>query len=79
MAKLTADERKKLPKEVFGVPEKAPKSSSYPMPDKQHADAALSRASGKPVEKKVRAKAHKLFPSIGMDPSKMRPLSSMAA
>jgi hypothetical protein len=78
MAKLTTAERKKLPAKVFGIPEKAPKSGSYPMPDKQHAIEAESRASGKPVEKRVRAKAQSLYPSL-KNPAKLHSLASMAA
>lgn len=83
MAKLTAEERKKLPKKVFGLPEKAPGSGSYPMEDEAHARSALSRASANatPAEqKKIRAKAHKLYPGMkqGRDAGKMCSLSSMA-
>lgn len=40
MAKLTAKQRKKLPKSDFGLPG----SKSYPMPDKAHAANAKARA-----------------------------------
>jgi hypothetical protein len=76
---LTAQERKKIPKKLFGIPERAPGSGSYPMEDKKHAVDAMARASGKPVEKRIRAKAHRLFPGIKLDPSKMHGLRSMAA
>ena len=77
--KLTTAERKKLPTAVFGLPE----NRKYPIPDKNHAKAALSRAAANatPAEqKKIRAKVHKLFPGIaqGSDPSKTRSLASMA-
>jgi len=36
MAKLTAAQRKALPKSAFGVPSKAPGSGSYPMNDRVH-------------------------------------------
>jgi hypothetical protein len=65
MAKLTARARKHIPKSKFGVPSKAPKSGSYPMNDRAHAINAMARASGKPVEAKVRAKAHRLYPGLG--------------
>ena len=65
MAKLTAAARRAVPKSRFGVPGKAPKSGSYPMPDRSHAVNAMARASGKPVEAQVRAKAHRLYPQLG--------------
>jgi len=60
MAKLTAAERRALPKSDFAVPSKAPGPGSYPMPDKTHAQNAKARASqfGSPaVKKRVDAKA----------------------
>lgn len=65
MAKLTAAARKHISKSKFGVPSKAPASGSYPMPDRSHAVNAMARASGKGVEAKVRAKAHRLYPGLG--------------
>ena len=64
MGKLNAAKRKALPKSDFAVPGKAPKSGSYPIPDKVHAKNALARSSGKPVAAKVRAAVHAKFPSI---------------
>ncbi len=64
MAKLTTADRKKISPSKFGVPSKAPGSGSYPMPDKAHAINAEARASGKPEEKQVRAKAHQLYPGL---------------
>lgn len=64
---LNAASRKRISKNKFGIPEKAPGSGSYPMPDIQHARNALSRVAqhGSPEEKKrVRAKAHELYPSL---------------
>lgn len=65
MAKLTANARKHISRGKFGVPSKAPGSGSYPMPDRSHAVNAMARASGKSVEAKVRAKAHRLYPGLG--------------
>ncbi len=65
VAKLTANARKHIAPKKFGVPSKAPASGSYPMPDRSHAVNAMARASGKPVEAQVRAKAHKLYPGLG--------------
>lgn len=70
MAKLKASDRKKLPTSDFAVPAKAKtpsgkaKSGSYPIPDKSHAQNALARSSGKPVEAKVRAAVEKKYPGL---------------
>ena len=71
-----------LPKKVFGLPEKAPKSGSYPLTDKAHVKSALSRAAANatPAEqKKIRAKAHSLFPGMKFNPAKLHSLSAMQA
>lgn len=62
--KLKAADRKKLPKGSFAVPEKAPGSGSYPIPDESHARDALARASGKDVEGRVRSAVRRKFPDI---------------
>lgn len=64
MAKLTAAARKRIPKGSFAVPSKAPRSGSYPIPDRSHAKNALARSSGKAVAGKVRAAVHRKFPGI---------------
>ena len=69
MAKLTAKARKAIPKRNFAVPSKAPGSGSYPINDPAHARAALSRASGKPVEARVRAAVKSKYPQIMQDRS----------
>jgi len=77
MAKLKAAERKALPTKVFGLPEKAPGSGSYPMPDKKHAavaEAYAKRFASPAQQKRIRAKAHKLFPGM-----QTHPLSSMGS
>ena len=64
MAKLTYQQRKKLPKKSFVFP----KERKYPLTDKAHARNALARVSqfGSSAEKaKVRAAVHRKFPSIG--------------
>lgn len=61
MAKLTAAQRKKIPKSQFGLPGEG----KYPMPDKSHARNAKARASqavnegrmSKATEEKIDAKA----------------------
>lgn len=73
MARLKQKARNKLPKKNFALPGKGegPEgkgAGSYPVPDKAHARAALSRvsANGSPAEKaKVRQKVHSKFPDIG--------------
>jgi hypothetical protein len=72
MAKLSSGQRKRLPSSDFALPGKGAGKSgkgsgSFPIPDASHARNALARASGKPVEAKVRAKVHAKFPGIGKD------------
>ena len=74
MAKLTAAQRKNLPKSDFAVPAKATTaagkaaSGSYPIPDKAHAQNALARVAqhGTPAEKAaVRKKVAAKYPGMG--------------
>jgi hypothetical protein len=75
MAVLTAKARKKLPKSQFALPGKGEGpggkgAGSYPIPDRSHAQNALSRVSqyGTPAEKKaVRAKVKAKYPDMGSD------------
>lgn len=62
MAKLTAAQRHALPKSDFVFPKK----EAFPVNDKRHARAALSRATpkGPAVVAAVRRKVHAKFPSI---------------
>lgn len=64
MAKLNAAQRKRIPMKDFAVPSKAPRSGSYPIPDRNHAQNALARSSGKPVAAQVRAKVHAKYPGM---------------
>lgn len=69
MAKLTTSQRNRMPKSSFALPGKG--SGAYPINDKAHARAALSRISqhGSSAEKaEVRRKVHEKFPSIGHKP-----------
>lgn len=66
MAKLTAADRKHIPKGDFAVPSKAPGSGSYPIPDQAHAANALARSSGKSAAPEVRRAVDAKFP--GMKP-----------
>lgn len=67
MAKLTAKQRKALPKSDFAIPGK------YPIPDASHAANAKARATqavnagrmGKSTEKKIDAKANKILGKKG--------------
>jgi hypothetical protein len=64
VAKLTTDERKKIPTKSFAEPGKR----KYPIENEAHARNALSRVaqSGTPAEKKqVRAAVKKKYPGIG--------------
>lgn len=65
MTKLTAEKRKKLPKNDFGLPGE----EKYPMPDKSHAANAKARAT-QMVQKgklsassasKIKAKANRIL------------------
>jgi hypothetical protein len=60
MAKLTAKTRNVIPGNEFAGPDR-----SYPIEDKSHARNALARASGKPVEARVRAAVKRKYPDIG--------------
>ena len=71
MADLTSKERQKLPKRDFALPgrgegKKGAGSGSFPIPDKGHARAALSRSSNKSpaVKAEVRRAVERKFPSI---------------
>ena len=64
MAKLTTAMRKRLNSNQFAVPSKGYGSGSYPIPDISHARNALARASGKPVEGKVRAAVYRKYPQL---------------
>lgn len=65
MGKLTAEDRKELPKKDFGEPGKR----KYPMPDKSHAGNAKARATqaekagrmSKGEEEKIDAKANRVL------------------
>lgn len=66
MARLTAKQRKAVPKSKEGVPSKHGKVGSYPMPDKKHAAVAKSYAAryASPAQRKaIDAKANKILGS----------------
>jgi hypothetical protein len=60
--KLTAKARRAIPGKDFAGPDR-----SYPIEDRSHARNALARASGKPVEARVRAAVAKKYPGMGRD------------
>lgn len=60
MSRLTAKTRNAIPSSEFAGPDR-----SYPIEDKPHARNALARASGKPVEARIRAAVHRKYPDIG--------------
>ena len=71
LAKLTAAARKKISGKNFALP-----GRRYPIEDKNHAKAALSRVSqfGTPAEKAtVRAKVAKKYPGLVQTKMGMRP------
>lgn len=68
MAKLSAADRRALPKSDFLVPSKAPGPGSYPVPDAAHRRAAVGLAGmhhGKAGAAKIRGKIHKKFGNMG--------------
>jgi hypothetical protein len=65
MARLTARARKQISPSNFAIPSKAPGPGSYPIQDRTHARAALSRSSGKPEEATVKRKVKSKYPSMG--------------
>ena len=70
MAKLKAAARKALPTSTFAGPKR-----SFPIPDKNHARAALSMAHYAKNPAAIRAKVHAKFPSIGQ--AKKMPLHKL--
>lgn len=64
MAKLTAEQRKKLPNSAFAGPDR-----SYPVNDPSHARNALARAAqnaGPALQSKIKAKVKSRFPGIAV-------------
>ena len=78
MAKLTAAQRRAIPRGDFAVPSKAPGSGSYPIEDESHARDALARSSGKPVAGQVRAAVARKYPGMGRG-KKRRAIAAMRA
>lgn len=74
MAKLTAGARKRISPSDFAIPEKR----EYPIEDASHARDALSRASGKPEEARVKAAVKRKYPGISIS-SGPNALGRMAA
>lgn len=77
--KLSMEQRRKIPKSSYALPDKAPESGSYPINDKAHARNALSRVAqhGTPEEKaRVRRAVASKFPGIGKGKKKSKKGSS---
>ncbi|HWD97326.1 MAG TPA: hypothetical protein VG246_12970 [Acidimicrobiales bacterium] len=72
MAKLTARQRRAMPKSSFAIPSKAPGPGSYPIGDKAHAKNALARSSGKPAAATVKSAVARKFPSIKQSGAKSK-------
>lgn len=69
--RLTAADRRAIPKSQFAVPSKAPGPGSYPMPDKRHAAVAKSLAAqhaSPAVKARVDAKANAMLHKGGAHP-----------
>ncbi|HEY6019308.1 MAG TPA: hypothetical protein VIY48_05205 [Candidatus Paceibacterota bacterium] len=71
MAKLTAAERDALPSSQFIFPD----TRKYPIPDQEHAYAAIKDSAGRPEEATVRAAVCKKF-SIGCNLGKSSPVDA---
>ena len=70
MAELSTEQRQRLPRSDFAIPEKAPGPGSYPIPDEAHARDALARvhANGTPEERqRVYAAVKRKFPEIDIE------------
>lgn len=73
MAKLTSNQRQKMPSSKFGLPGKGEGKSgkgsgSYPMPDKEHASLAkgFAKRFASPAERaKIDAKANRVLGKKG--------------
>lgn len=61
MARLTAADRRSLPSSAYVFPDRAPKSGSYPIPDRAHAVIAIKDATGTKDEGAVRAAVKRKF------------------
>jgi hypothetical protein len=70
MARLTAAQRKALPKSSFAVPSKAPGPGSYPIPDAKHAAVAKGYAKRFGSSKTQAAVAKKAKKFSGKSPGK---------
>lgn len=70
MGELSSEQRARLRRSEFAIPDKAPGSGSYPIPDEAHARDALARVAqhGTPGEQaQVRAAVKRRFPDIEVE------------
>ena len=65
MARLNLPQRNALPTSAFAGPDR-----SFPIPDVNHARAALSMAHNAPNPAAIKAKVHQKFPQVGQQPSR---------
>jgi hypothetical protein len=72
VARLTAAQRRRLPKSDYAVPSKAPKSGSYPINDKAHARSALRLIghASSDEQRAIRRKIAQRYPSISQTRSR---------
>jgi hypothetical protein len=64
--RLSAADRRAIPKGNFAIPEKAPGPGSYPVTDRKHGVAAVRLLHNAPPDeqKRIKAKVHAKFPDI---------------
>jgi len=64
--RLSAADRRAIPKDKFAIPEKAPGPGSYPVGDKTHAQAALRlmHNASSAEQKRIKAKVRRDYPDI---------------
>ncbi len=72
MARLTASTRRVLPGSTFAGPDR-----SFPIPDPNHARAALSMAHYAANPAAIKAAVHRKFPQIGAGASRQALTSQM--
>lgn len=64
MSKLTAKQRKSMPKKDFAIPKKAPGPGSYPIKDRKHGAVALGYAKKNGKTATVKPKVCAKYPTL---------------
>lgn len=81
MARLSYKKRARMPKREFALPSRRSRGKGgFPIPNASHARSALSRAAqgvkhgtlSSSAAAQIRAKVHRLFPSIGRGSARKR-------